>query len=197
MTESKLPIDQQWRVDTYRLLANLLAKPPSKNLLSQLCGLTLDQCDGMTEPLPAVWAALSDSARQSSVETLKDEYNLLFVGMTRGEVLPYASWYLTGFLMEKPLAALRDDLRRLGIERQPDSCEPEDHAAALLEVMSILIETGGDSQRTFFELHINPWMNKLFVDLGKADSAIFYRSVAQLGCDFLRGEQTSLLELVQ
>ena len=197
MTEFKYPSDQQWRVNTYRLLANLLAKPPSKRLLLQLCGLKPDQSDVVTNELPAVWVALSDSARQSSVETVRNEYNLLFVGMTRGEVLPYASWYLTGFLMEKPLAALREDLRRLGMERQPGTCEPEDHAAALLEVMSILIETGSDNQRTFFELHINPWMKDFFADLDNAESAGFYRSVAQLGCEFLSREQTSLFDLVQ
>ena len=102
--------------------------------------------------------------------------------------MPYASWYLTGFLMEKPLAALRDDLRRLGIQRRADIHEPEDHAAALLEVMSILIEAGDDNQQRFFDTHIKPWMVSLFDDIKAAESARFYRSVGQLGLAFLRSE---------
>ena len=41
----------------------------------------------------------------------------LFIGLGRGELLPYGSSYLTGFLHERPLARLRADLGPLGIER--------------------------------------------------------------------------------
>ena len=58
------------------------------------------------------------------------EYNDLFIGMGRGELLPYASYYLTGFLNEKPLAKLRNDMTELGIKRQEGTKEPEDHAGA-------------------------------------------------------------------
>ncbi len=191
MTGTNAPTDQQWRANTYRLLANLLAAPPSKLLLARLCELMPDEPISTTDSLPVVWLALADAAHQASVESVRDEYNILFVGMTRGELLPYGSWYLTGFLMEKPLAALREDLRRLGIQRQENSHEPEDHAAAVLEVMSILIETGDDHQYVFFERHIKPWMDRFFADLDKACSANFYRSVAQLGCAFMHSEQTA------
>ena len=130
-----------------------------------------------------------NAVRNTSTESVSDEYNKLFVGMTRGEIIPYASWYLTGFLMEKPLSELRDDLRRLGIRRREESHEPEDHVAALLEAMSILIGTGAcQSQRHFFDTHINSWMGDLFRDMKSAPSARFYRSVAQLAGDFLHWE---------
>lgn len=197
MNETGAPLDQQWRADTYRLLANLLSSPPSKALLLRLSGLTAHKSTTKTDSLPALWVALADAAEQVTVESVRDEYNELFVGMTRGELLPYASWYLTGFLMEKPLAVLREDLRRIGIQRQANSVEPEDHAAAVLEVMSILIEIGDDRQRIFFDRHIKPWMDRFFSDLDKAGSAKFYRSVAQLGAAFMFSEQTALVDLAQ
>jgi TorA maturation chaperone TorD len=54
--------------------------------------------------------------------------------MSRGELLPYGSYYLTGFLNERPLARLREDLQALCIERVEKQCEPEDHAAILCEI---------------------------------------------------------------
>ena len=182
-----LPSEEQWRVNTYRLLANLLAVPPTDAVLTQLRVLG-EANNSSTGSLSGVWGLLAEAACEASTESVRDEYNLLFVGMTRGEVMPYASWYLTGFLMEKPLAALRDDLRRLGIQRRADIHEPEDHAAALLEVMSILIEAGDDNQQRFFDTHIKPWMVSLFDDIKAAESARFYRSVGQLGLAFLRSE---------
>ncbi len=182
-----LPSEEQWRVNTYRLLANLLAVPPTDAVLTQLRVLG-EANNSSTGSLSGVWGLLAEAACEVSTGSVKDEYNLLFIGMTRGEVMPYASWYLTGFLMEKPLAALRDDLRRLGIQRRADTHEPEDHAAALLEVMSILIEAGDDNQYGFFDRHIKPWMVSLFDDIKAAESARFYRSVGQLGLAFLRSE---------
>src|SRR4051794_41471373 len=70
------------------------------------------------------------------------EFFALFVGVGRGELLPYASYYLTGFLHERPLARVREELDRRGIERAGPSREPEDHVAILLEVMA-----GGAARR--------------------------------------------------
>lgn len=123
---------------------------------------------------------LSDAAKAVDEESVGEEYTNLFIGVTRGEVVPYGSWYLTGFLMEKPLGALRADLRTLGFRRQPGIAEPEDHAGALFEVMAVLIEDDRDEQRGFFEKHIESWMARFFKDLQNAESSRFYKQVGAL-----------------
>ncbi|HHB11839.1 MAG TPA: molecular chaperone, partial [Chromatiales bacterium] len=125
-------------------------------------------------------------------QSLDDEYHALFIGVGRGETVPYASWYLTGLLMEKPLALLRRDLARLGIERSPEVCEPEDHAGALCESMALLVDDPdvvADTERGFFETHIDPWLGRFFEDLSRAPSARFYAPVAVLGQRFLALER--------
>ncbi len=138
------------------------------------------------------------SASAATVSELDDEFHDLFIGLGRGEVVPYASWYLTGFLMEKPLAALRHTLGHLGIERQAHVYEPEDHAAALCETMAVLIcnadEFGFDNQCEFFRRHVEPWMGRFFGDLQQSKSARFYRVVGQLGEHFVDFERNYLLE---
>jgi len=97
--------------------------------------------------------------------------------------VPYGSWYLTGFLMEKPLSVLRDDLATMGFARNDGTCEPEDHVAALCEVMSLLINEGRSlgEQTRFFDAHMSSWLGQFFTDLSEAKSAVFYRSVARFG----------------
>ena len=91
-------------------------------------------------------------------EQLEDEYHSLFIGIGRGEVVPYGSWYLTGFLMEQPLSDLRDDLIALGFEKSADMREPEDHISAIFEVFSVMISTpfSHTEQQHFFETHMKP-----------------------------------------
>jgi TorA maturation chaperone TorD len=135
---------------------------------------------------------LAAAAARSSPESLRDEYLALFIGLGRGEVVPYGSWYLTGFLMEQPLARLRGDLRELGIVRQDDVREPEDHAAALCDAMALMISGGEPApvalQSRFFAHHMEPWMGRFFRDLQQAPSARFYRAVGQLGEQFMEVE---------
>jgi TorA maturation chaperone TorD len=146
--------------------------------------------------MKAAWAVLQQAASQAVVDDLADEYQELFVGIGRGELLPYGSWYLTGFLMEKPLAELRTDLGRLGFERQAETREPEDHAAALCETMSLIIASGAAisyaQQRDFFRKHLAPWMGRFFADMAAAKSARFYRAVGILGEQFLEIERNYL-----
>ncbi len=105
--------------------------------------------------------------------------------------MPYASFYINGLLMEKVLAALRETLARLGIERQADIAEPEDHAAAVCEIMGMIISDHGLhlEQAAFFEDYVSTWLGHFFTDLGKAEAADFYRAVAQLGQQFMAVEQ--------
>ena len=190
--------EDQARADLYALLAAVLARPPDAKLLEILRRIEGNGVDGGSE-MTASWAMLRRAAESAEVEALQDEYHELFIGIGRGELMPYGSWYLTGFLMERPLAELRMDLQRLGFERQEDVREPEDHVAALCETMSMIVTGAPDSletQREFFNKHVGPWMGRFFADLTAARAARFYRAVGLLGEKFLEVERTYLGMLV-
>jgi TorA maturation chaperone TorD len=175
------------RAQEYALLATLLARAPDAQLLSRLAKLR-----GDPSPLGMAHAALGEAAARSDVEAVGREYFDLFVGLGRGELLPYGSYYLTGFLYERPLARLRGDLKRLGIERADGQAEPEDGAATLCEIMAALaggtIEAPPEAGREFFEKHIAPWMGRFFADLAISEMAQFYARVGALGQTFLEIE---------
>jgi TorA maturation chaperone TorD len=132
---------------------------------------------------------LAEAASVTSAERIEREFFDLFIGIGRGEVLPYASYYLTGFLHERPLARLRDDLATIGVARAEGVVEPEDHAGILCEIMSGLasgrLPAPPDSDRTIFEKHLAPWIGRLFADLENAEAADFYRRVGTLGRVFM------------
>jgi TorA maturation chaperone TorD len=142
-------------------------------------------------------AALATIARKSDVEQVREEYHALFVGLAQGELLPYASYYMTGFLHEKPLANIRGAMAGFGIARAADRPEPEDHIASLCETMAGLIvgafgePASLDDQRQFFAAHIAPWAEKFFADLAAAKSARLYMPVGQIGRIFVEIEQTA------
>lgn len=173
---------QQIRASSYALLAALLAKPPGDELLAQLKGIEADKDD--QKDIVNAWTMLRLAAERSQADSVADEYYALFIGIGRGELVPYASWYLTGFLMEKPLAHLRQRLAELGYERQADVREPEDHVAALCEVMGQLIlddDTDFETERVFYQEFIGNWMGRFFHDLQHTETSGFYRAVGQLG----------------
>jgi TorA maturation chaperone TorD len=180
------PIDAG-RAQEYALLATLLASAPSSSLLGQIA-----QLHGDATPLGCAHTALAEAASRAIAAEVEREYFDLFVGLGRGELLPYASYYLTGFLNERPLSRLRDDLAALGVERMDSNSEPEDHAATLCEIMAALaggrFQATEDAQRLLFEKHMAPWIGRFFVDMEKAASAKFYRSVGTLGRLFLKIE---------
>ena len=124
------------------------------------------------------------------------EYFYLFIGLGRGELMPYGSYYLTGFVYERPLARLRQDLAEFGIERADDEIEPEDHAAIVCEIMAGLCArrfsapAGGD--QIMFEKHVAPWLGRFFTDLSQAETAKFYRHVGTLGRAFIEIETEAL-----
>jgi TorA maturation chaperone TorD len=175
------------RAQEYALLAVVLARAPDAELLARLATLR-----GDATPLGLAHAALAEAADRAKAERLDREYFDLFIGLGRGELLPYGSYYLTGFLHERPLARLRADLGKLGIERSPAEAEPEDHAAILCEIMSGLVSRrflappGAD--RELFEEHLAPWIGRFFADLERADAADFYRRVGTLGRLFVEIE---------
>ena len=184
------------RSGTYSLLANLLASPPDQGILDLITGIDRSSTEGAETMLGAAWHMLAEAAERANLSALDDEYHALFIGLGRGELIPFGSWYVTGFLMEQPLARLRADLARLGFERQEGVSEPEDHVAGLCDVMAILNTEGEvaayELQREFFERHMLPWMPRFFRDLQEAKSASFYRAVGQLGEQFLEVEKEFL-----
>jgi len=188
--QSQLAIEQQYRSSTYSLLGALLRSTPDQNLLNILSELVSDSENNEDDALLLSMTTLSLSAKLISPDSIEDEYHQLFIGLGSGEVVPYGSWYLTGFLMEKPLSDLRDDLAILGYERNKDVSEPEDHAAALCEVFSLLISEGCDidQQYRFYKSHMEPWIGRFFDDLSDAKSAVFYKSVGRFGSAFISFE---------
>jgi TorA maturation chaperone TorD len=175
------------RGQEYALLSVLLARAPDRILLERLADLP-----GDSSPLGVVHAALAEAAGRTSVERVGREYFDLFIGLGRGELLPYGSYYLSGFLHERPLARLRAHLARLGIERAEGQAEPEDHAAILCEVMARLangeLPAPSGADREVFEQHLSPWIGRFFADLERAEAADFYRPVGALGRVFMEIE---------
>lgn len=180
------------RADIYALLAGLCRRQPAPELLSFLSSMDVeaDAANSMAQ----AWEFLRLAAQRAEVDALEDEYLTLFIGISQGELTPFASWYLTGSLMEAPLIELRNDLELLGFARQPEVKEPEDHIAVQLEVMSALIQQGASQERqaVFFQRHLNPWASQLFADMAKAPSAVFYSAVAMLGQAFIKTESVYL-----
>jgi TorA maturation chaperone TorD len=172
------------RAAEYALLAVLLARAPDADMLARLARLR-----GDATPLGLAHAALAEAAAATTVEKAEREYFNLFIGIGRGELLPYGSYYLTGFLNERPLARLRDELARLGVERADGNSEPEDHAATLCEIMAGLaggtFETPAGSDRALFEQHLAPWIGRFFADLESADAADLYRRIGAVGRLFI------------
>lgn len=176
-----LGADQKLRIGAYSLLASLLRAAPDDSILQYLQDTGRNATND--DDIGAAMSSLAAAAQAADAAQTNEEFHDLFIGIGRGELVPFGSWYLTGFLMEKPLSLLRTDLQELGFERQPEVTEPEDHVAALSEVMAMLISDGVDHevQKEFFEKHLSAWMGRFFTDLQNAGSASFYCAVGQFG----------------
>jgi len=183
--------EQQERAYLYQLLARLFSQPVDQPLLDGLAAIELVEPQSQ-EVFYSAWQELSQIATIMDVEMLDDEFHQLFIGLGRGELSPFYSYYETGFLMEKPLAHLRADLQKLGYQRQQDNKEPEDHISAICEVMALLIIDNREEQSEFFQRHIKPWFGRFFEDLKQTPTGIFYPALAQLGESFLQMENSRL-----
>jgi len=184
------------RGDLYAMLASLLVQPPSADRIRQLATLTA------APEIPAAVAAslirLKTAAANTDAVSVQQEYADLFIGLGRGEVVPYASWYREKKLMGAHLVRLRTDLAALNIHRRSGVHEPEDHAAALCETMALMIAQtaiSGEQQASFFHTHLSSWMIRFFQELQQAPSTVFYLPVGELGEQFMLLEKTFLQEL--
>ncbi|WP_439497145.1 Cro/CI family transcriptional regulator [Bosea sp. (in: a-proteobacteria)] len=168
------------RAREYELVGTLLWRAPNAAALAALQDLR-----GDASPLGMAHLALAEAAAETTPEAVSNEFFELFIGVGRGELLPYGSYYLTGFLHERPLALVREDMGQLGIARAERVGEPEDHIAILMDIMANLIRgsfsADGVSDQVFFERHIRPWGERFFADLEIAKAAKFYKAVGRVG----------------
>ncbi len=191
-TETEIDPDEAARAAWYALLGELLADAPSPDLLKRLGAF-----EGDGSELGGHIGALAAVARKTTPREAGDEFQELFIGLARGELQPYASFYRTGFLHEKPLANLRGAMAELGIARVNDRPEPEDHIASLCEMMAGMIvgafgmPASLDVQKRFFDDHIVPWAEKFFADLASAKAARLYMPVGQIGRIFIEIERAA------
>jgi len=182
--------EDRLRADLYNFLGALLSGPPDQTLLDQTASLSGDDSD-----LGQAIATLAKIARVSKPQAVESEYTRLFIGLGRGELLPYASYYMTGFLNEKPLALLRQDMSSRGLRRAENVFEPEDNIASLMEMMGAIIvgrfgtPVGLGTQKSFFNKHIAPWAAHFYSDLEAAKNSIFFAPVGTVGRAFMEIEK--------
>jgi len=180
------------RARMYRFLARLLSAPPDEAMLK-----SLSEMDGDDTGLGKAMLSFANIASKINQEQAEEEYHDLFIGVARGELLPYGSYYLTGFLHEKPLSKLRNDMAQLGIASDASHKEPEDHIASLMDMMAGLItgEFGEPAplagQKAFFEAHIASWASHFFADLEGAKSSVLYAAIGTIGRSFMEIEATA------
>jgi len=179
----------QLRANTYSLLAHLFVAEPNMQTVALLRSIS-EQSTVNKTPISMAWVRLFDVARTMDIAVISAEFQQLFIGVARGELMPYGCYYQSGFLMDKPLVVLRQDLQVMGFTRQENSREPEDHVAALCEVMALLVREQRKEQFDFFQKHMNVWMPKFFKDINDTPSACFYQAVALLGAAFFQLEET-------
>jgi len=177
------------RADMYEFLASLLRGEPGDDLIGHVAAL-----QGDSSAIGSASSVLATLATKIANDEIRDEYMRLFIGVGRGEILPYASYYLTGFLNDKPLAKLRNEMQAMGIERAEGVKDPEDHIASLFDIMAGLIRGSFGApndlaaQAAFFKTHIDPWAPLLMQDIEAAKSAVFYAPVGTIGRAFLEIE---------
>jgi TorA maturation chaperone TorD len=190
-TAADISPEDEARAQEYQLIGALLWRAPTSETLAALAAIKGDASE-----LGSLHFMLAEAAAAATPEQLQREFFELFVGVGRGEILPYGSFYRTGFLHERPLVDVRGDMEKLGLAREARIGEPEDHAAILFDVMRGLIMSefaaDGVDDRVFFERHLKPWAARMFVDLEMNQISAFYRVVGSLGRVFMDVEAGAL-----
>jgi TorA maturation chaperone TorD len=186
------------RAEVYALLGALFYQPASKELLRVIATGSGICNDEPVSDFCRAWRALQQAAGQADAEAVKEEFDAAFIGTGRQPVMLYGSFYVAGFLHEKPLAVLRDDLTKMGVARRGDRHESEDHVSALCDVMRFLIAGDADTppaaldvQREFFRSHIEPWYAGLAAAITGANQTIFYKHVAHFMREFFAVENAA------
>lgn len=177
--------EEQARANLYGLLARLFYAPPDAGLLKAMAGETLD--GELAQP----WEALKRAAMAADPETVREEFETAFIGTGKAPVTLYATAYSIRFSNEVPLAELRGELSRLGLARRADTREPEDHIAALCDVMRHLVakQQELEVQHRFFHRWIAPAAEPLCIAIDRSAATVFYKRVAQFANAFLSLER--------
>lgn len=182
--------EEDLRADLYRLICAYLTSTVKKEGLQHASQLT-----GDASPLGQAISKFAKAAAATDEAAADDDFHDLFIGLGRGVLVPFASYYLTGFLHEKPLARLRQDMAALGVERDPSVKEPEDHIASVLEMMAGLVDGSLvgpidlERQRRFFETHVASWTPYFFKDLAETKQSPFYAALGDIGVEFMEIEK--------
>ena len=189
-----IEVEDQARADFYALLASLFYRAPDARLLQSIViASPPEDAEKSTASVAfcKTWEALAGASNLVSAEAVADEYQAVFIGVARPPVMVYGSFYLAGFMMEKPLAELRGDLAKLGFSRDAAAHESEDHIAALCDVMRALIL--GDlvdapastlTQKAFFKRHMQPWILNCCTAVHGFEKSNYYRHVARFAAAF-------------
>jgi TorA maturation chaperone TorD len=194
--ESPRAIDviDQARADYYALLSHLFYQAPDARLLHAI--VVADPPEG---ELAASWKALAAAAAVVPEDAVREEYDALFIGVGKAPLMLYGSYFLAGFMMEKPLAELRTDLAELGFTRAPNVREPEDHLAALCDVMRALIlgdverpPAKIDAQQQFYRNHIDSWVFRCMSEISAYHQINFYKRVADFAQAFFAIETEAM-----
>ena len=182
--------EEQARADMYALVARMLHAAPDAPMLASLAGADAIVAGQSGHPLDRAWERLVLGAGVMDEAAVAAEFDALFVSVGTPKINPYASLYLTGFINEKPLVALRGDLARLGLARASGQREMEDHLGALCEAMRVMVVGGQmlEHQQQFFDTHIAPWYRRCLDDIRSAPEANFYRLVADFAQAFFEVE---------
>jgi TorA maturation chaperone TorD len=187
-------VEDQARADFYALLAHLFSRAPDDRVLQSIV-ITQEPTDEASTELTKAWRALVAASSVVTHDALIEEYETVFVGVGRPPVILYGSFYVAGFMMEKPLAELRDDLAKMGFARNPDVRESEDHLAAVSDVMRALIlgdlaDTPADieTQKAFFEKHLKPWVFECCTAIQVYEKSNYYKRVAKFAEQFFEME---------
>jgi TorA maturation chaperone TorD len=201
------------RARWYATLAEFFRAPPSARRLREIGGQAgspaASDADSSPDPsadrssdrspdrspLGRAWNAFTQACAHADADALREEYEAAFIGVGKAEVFLNASWHLSGYLHERPLADLREHLALLGVTRRQDVSETEDHIAALCETMAWLIVAAPEplrslsTQRVFFERFLSPWYETLVGAIEHSGVTDFYKHVARLLGEFLAVER--------
>jgi TorA maturation chaperone TorD len=182
------------RSDVYALLSALLIRPPTAEVHEGVCSLQAKR--GTPRILSSALQALRAAGRASSLNRIEHEFQRVFVGLTGGAIIPFASWYRERRMLGLTLVRLRGELRALGLCRGIGTCESEDHAGVVCEIMARICRIGFgvplERQRSFFQAHVQPWLPRFFSDLQGQPEVVFYRAVGDLGDIFIEAERQYL-----
>jgi len=194
-----LPPEEAARGDFYALLARLLHEGPDAALLRDIGGAPPIPAEG-NAALSQGWRDLVDASGVMDPEAARDEYEALFCGVGKSAVSIYAGFYAGAMAIDHPRVRIQNDLAALGLARRATVTEPDDHFAALFDVMRVLVAGGAGrspatvaEQRRFFDAHLLPAAGKFFAALEYAKDANYYRRVARFGTAFISLETESFL----